>query len=243
MAGHPNGGYLQCILANGALAAASENGATHQHVTAMSTTFIGALELGPFEVVTEVRRVGRGASFVHVVFEQAGEVKTESLVTLGNLVEGSSVRYQDATAPKVAPLEECQHPTFGDARNIMHVVDLRLDPSCIGFWTGETSPRGEILGWTRLDDGEASWSPWSVLFAGDALPRRPSPLGSSGWVPTLQLTSYVRRIPLSEWLRIRQWAVVVADGLVDERCEMFDDDGQLVSSTSQLAMVRFPEAG
>ena len=78
------------------------------------------------------------------------------------------------------------------------------------------------------------------LFASDALPPATLPLGSSGWVPTLQLTSYVRRLPASEWLRARQKAIVIADGLVDERCELFDDDGTLVASSSQLAMVRLP---
>jgi acyl-CoA thioesterase len=35
-------------------------------------------------------------------------------------------------------------------------------------------------------------------------------------------------------------AVVIADGLVDERCELFDETGQMVASSSQLAMVRLP---
>jgi acyl-CoA thioesterase len=50
----------------------------------------------------------------------------------------------------------------------------------------------------------------------------------------------VRRPPTSEWLRARQWAVVVAEGLVDERCELFDDAGNLVASSTQVAMVRLP---
>ena len=79
-----------------------------------------------------------------------------------------------------------------------------------------------------------------MLFAGDALPPATLPLGSSGWVPTVQLTSYVRRVPKSEWLRGRRLAVVIADGLVDERCELFDETGQMVASSSQLAMVRLP---
>jgi acyl-CoA thioesterase len=54
------------------------------------------------------------------------------------------------------------------------------------------------------------------------------------------LTSYVRRAPTSEWLHGFQRAVVIADGLVDERCELFDDSGQLVASSTQLAMVRLP---
>jgi acyl-CoA thioesterase len=59
-------------------------------------------------------------------------------------------------------------------------------------------------------------------------------------VPTLQLTSYVHQIPVGEWLRARQWCVVITDGVVEERCEIFDARDQLVATSSQLAMVRFP---
>jgi acyl-coenzyme A thioesterase PaaI-like protein len=239
--GHPHGGYLQCVMASGALAAASDEGATHLHVTSISTNFVRALELGSADIRAEVRRVGRGASFVYAALYQDNVLGAESLVTLGTLHKESPIRYQDAEAPKVTPLKECRQSTGRDDINIMRVVDQRLDPSSTGWWSGEISLRGEVYGWLRLDDGDASWTPWSLLFAGDALPPATFPLGSSGWVPTLQLTSRVSRVPRGEWLRARQWAAVIADGLVDERCELFDETGELVASSSQVAMVRFPE--
>lgn len=239
-AGHPNGGYLQCVMANGALAAASEVGATHLHTTAITTNYSGAPEVGAAELHTEVRRVGRSVSFVHVTLEQGGQVMTESLVTLGTLHEDSTVRYMDATPPEMASIEECHQSTDDEEINMRKVADLRLDPSSTAWWNGERSERGEVRGWLKLNDGDASWDAWSMLFASDALPPATFPLGSSGWVPTLQLTSYIRRIPTSEWLRVRQWCVVVADGIVDERCELFDDRGELVASSTQLAMVRLP---
>lgn len=238
--GFPNGGYLQTLMANAALAAASAEGSSHVHATAITTNYIGAPAVGPGEVRTEVRRVGRGVSFVHATLVQDGVVTTESLVTTGTLREESEVRYRDAEVPAIAPLDECRRSTGSDEVNIMRVLDLRLDPGSTGWWNGELSERGDVRGWIRLDDGDASWSAWSLLFASDAMPPATFALGSSGWVPTLQLTSYVRRIPVGEWLRARQWCVVIADGLVDERCELFDERGELVASSSQVAMVRFP---
>jgi hypothetical protein len=239
--GRPNGGYLQCVMANAALAAASEQGAPHIHATAVTTNYIGSPEVGEAEVRVDVRRVGRGASFVHAALWQNGNVTTESLITLGTLEQESNLRYHDALPPIVAPREECHtsRPTNGEI-NIMSSAELLLDPSCVGWWTGSVSERAEIKGWIRLDDSVAQWDAWSVLFASDALPPATFPVGSSGWVPTLQLSSYVRSIPSSEWLRVRQWCVVIEDGLVDERCELFDDRDRLVASSSQLAMVRFP---
>ncbi len=238
--GHPHGGYLQCVMASGALAAASEEGATHLHATALTTNFVNATDPGAAELRVEVRRVGRGVSFTYVSLFQNDELAAESLVTLGTLRDDSKIRYQEAVMPVIDALEKCRQSTGSEEFNILRVLDLRLDPSCTGWWQGELSTQGEVRGWLRLDDGEASWDPWSLLFASDALPPATLPLGSSGWVPTLQLTSHVHRVPTSEWLRARQWAVVIADGLLDQRCELFDDTNQLVASSSQLAMVRLP---
>jgi acyl-coenzyme A thioesterase PaaI-like protein len=237
---HPHGGYLQCVVASAALAEASAHGSKHVHVSALTTNFVNAPTLGAAELRVELRKVGRSVSFVYVAMSQGGELTLESLVTLGTLRDESRVRYQAAPVPEIAPREVSRQSTGRDDINIMRVLELRLDPATSGWWEGQLSPLGEVRGWLRLDDGEASWDAWSLLFAADALPPATMPLGSSGWVPTLQLTSYIRRVPRSEWLRARQWVVSVADGLLDERCELFDDDGQLVVASSQLAMVRLP---
>lgn len=242
MGDRPNGGYLQCVLANAAVAAASAQGATHLHATAITTNYVGAPVVGPAEVHTEVRKVGRSVSFVHVTLLQDGRITNESLVTLGTLHDHAEPRYLDATPPELTPLDECRQSTGGEEINIMSVVDQRLDPSCAGWTIGHLSDKAEVKAWLKLNDGDAAWSVWSLLFASDAMPPATFPIGSSGWVPTLQLTSYIRQIPVGEWLRVRQWCVVISDDLVDERAELFDERGQLVASASQLAMVRFPQS-
>ncbi len=239
--GIPNGGYLQCVMANAAVAAASDEGASHLHATAATTNFVSPSVVGPATVATEVRRVGRSASFVHVTLSQEGVVTTESLVTVGTLRESARLRYQSSVAPVLAPVSECVELPAHESLSIHHLVDMRCDPDSPAWWNGEAGD-AQVVIWLRLADGGAPWNAWSVLFAADAVPPATLPLGSTGWVPTLQLTSYVRRIPASEWLRARQWCVVVADGLVDERCELFDDTGELVATSSQLAMVRFGQA-
>jgi hypothetical protein len=238
--GHPNGGYLQCLLANAALAAAGDEGSTHVHATAVTTNFVTAPNVGPVELRTSVRRVGRSVSFVHVELVQDSSVTTESLVTLGTLADDAAVRYLHASVPELAPLEACIARTVVEEIKLMHVVDFRLDPESATWLDGGHSDLAEVKGWLRLNDGAGVWDAWSLHFAGDGLPPATFPLGSSGWVPTLQLTSYVHQQPVGEWLRARQWCVVITDGVVEERCELFDARGQLVATSSQLAMVRFP---
>ena len=238
--GHPNGGYLQCLLANAALAAASDEGAAHVHTTAITTNYVIAPNVGPVELRTVVRRVGRSVSFVHVELVQDAIVTSESLVTLGALAGDATVRYRHPKVPELAPIDECVRRTAAEEIKLMGVVDLRLDPSCATWLDGERSDLAEVKGWLRLDDGVGVWDAWTLLFASDGLPPATFPLGSSGWVPTLQLTSYVHQVPVGEWLRARQWCVVITDGVVEERCELFDARDQLVATSSQLAMVRFP---
>jgi acyl-coenzyme A thioesterase PaaI-like protein len=240
VAGHPNGGYLQCLLANAALAAASDEGSPHVHATAVTTSYAIAPNVGPVELQTSVRRVGRSASFVHVELVQNDLVTSESLVALGTLSDNPSVRYLHASPPDVAPLDECIARTVVEEIKLMRVADFRLDPSSATWLDGVPSDLAEVKGWLRLGDGAGIWDAWTLLFASDGLPPATFPLGSSGWVPTLQLTSYVHQVPAGEWLRARQWCVVITDSVVEERCELFDERSQLVATSSQLAMVRFP---
>jgi acyl-CoA thioesterase len=240
--GKPNGGYLQCVLANAALAAASDEGSTHVHVTAITTNYSGAPAVGRAELHTDVRRVGRSVSFVHVALVQEGAVMCEALLTLGTIRDSVAVRYLDAPPPELAPLAQCVRRTVVEEIKLMRVVDFRLDPSSAVWLEGGRSEKGEVRGWLRLDDGASQWDAWSLLFASDGLPPATFPLGSSGWVPTLQLTSYVHAIPSGEWLKARQWCTIINDGRVEEHAELFDSTDVLVASSSQLALVRFPSA-
>lgn len=243
--GRPNGGYLQCIIARAALEEVQAAGSHHQHALAVSTNYVGSARSATLDVAVDVRRVGRGVSFVHVTLRDGDDVMTESVVTLGTLHEEAEPRYHDARVFTIAPLEECwsrKEFVTGQEINFGHSVELRMDPECCGWLRGEVSERAEVRGWLKLTDGEASWDPWSLLFASDASPPATFPIGSVGWVPTLQLSSYVRSVPVGEWLRVRQWCVVVQGDLADERCEIYDDRGRLVASASQLVMCRFPPA-
>jgi len=139
--------------------------------------------------------VGRGVSFVHVTMGQHGEITTEALVTLGVLHEGSKPRYVDAAPPTIAPRDDCRQSTGNDEVNIMRVVDQRLDPTNAAWWNGEISEQGDVRAWLRLNDGDDMWNALSLPLRCDAMPPATFPLGSSGWVPTLQFTTYVHRIP------------------------------------------------
>ena len=236
---HPHGGFLQCVVASAALAEVSAQGSAHLQVTALTTNFVNAPALGAVELSVQVRKMGRSVAFASVVMSQGGVTMLESLVTIGTLRDESLVRYQSAQPFDLPARTTSYVDPEAIGFSIRQTIEFQFDPATTSWWDGQRSSLGEVRGWLRLR-GERPWDPWSLLFATDAVPPATLPLGSSGWVPTLQLTSYVRRIPRGEWLRARQWVVSISDGLVDERCELFDDESQLVATSSQLAMVRLP---
>lgn len=240
--GRPNGGYLQCLLGAAALAAAQRRGSPHADVTGISTQYVGAAAGETLILRTTVQKVGRSVTFVRVAAFDGDQLTSESLVTLGR-VPSATPRYESATLFPLPPLDECVVAPSMASEDIRTTAEMRLDPACTQWMTGVVGKEAEVRAWVRLTDGSgATWDPWSLLFASDCLPPATFPIGSVGWVPTLQLSTYVRAVPRGEWLRARQWCQVVADGLADERCELFDEDDRLVAVASQLMMCRFPES-
>jgi hypothetical protein len=101
---------------------------------------------------------------------------------------------------------------------------------------------GELRAWLR-DDEHDTLDPIGLLFAADALPPATLGIVASGWVPTLDLTVYVRARPAAGPVRLRMRAQVIQDGFVDEVCEGWDSAGRLVLQSTQLAALRLPPRG
>ena len=66
---------------------------------------------------------------------------------------------------------------------------------------------------------------------------------AAGWVPTLDLTVYVRALPAPGPLRLRLRAQLIQDGFADLVCEGWDSDDRLVLQSTQLAALRLPDQG
>ncbi|BFU45110.1 thioesterase family protein [Krasilnikovia sp. MM14-A1004] len=237
----PNGGYLLAVLARAATSA--DPAAQHPHPLAASATYLAAPTVGPAVVEVTPLRTGRSASQLRARLVQGGQVCVEALFTLGRLDPEAEPRWADSPAVPLPPEDDCpvipvEPPGSGVKVNLMEVVEQRLDPAVLGFAFGQPSERAELRGWLRFLDGMAP-DPISLLFVADSFPPATFAIGSVGWVPTLELTVYVRAVPAPGPLRVRQIARLVEDGLVDEVCEVWDSRGRLVAQATQLAKVRF----
>lgn len=238
----PNGGYLLAVLARAAVATASTvEGLVHGHPVTSSAQYVAAPEAGPAEVHAEVLRRGRRLSQVRARLVQAGSVRVESVFTLGQLDAAAEPWWDDVPMPAFTPEAECVRNTSpgpgGVLLPITDRVEVRLDPQVTGFARGRPTGHGEVRGWMRFADGRSP-DPFGLLLAVDVLPPATFDLGTTGWVPTLSLTAYVRAVPAPGPLAVRQWARLVQSDLVDEGCDVWDSRGRLVAQATQLAAVR-----
>jgi hypothetical protein len=237
IAGKPNGGYLLGMLGRAAVLTGP-----HEHVIAASAHFLRPPEPGPVRVEVELLRAGRSASQFRTRLIQAEQPCIEGLITASTL-DADTKPYWTAGAPEAgtAPFAASQRlppvSPSGFSVAIMTQVDLRIEPDSLGFVRGEPSGRGELRGWLALPDNEP-FDPLSLVYAVDSFPPATFDVELSGWVPTLELTAYVRALPAPGPVRILHKAHLVDAQRVDEVCWVWDSTGRLVAHGTQLAGIR-----
>jgi hypothetical protein len=240
--GKPNGGYLMAVMARAVEAHLHSHGMNHPFPIAASAIYASVPDCGPAELTVEILRSGRSASQALVALTQGGATQVTGQFTFGGLDHDEAPRYETHDEIVVPPFGDCVRlPSVNPSGFHVGILDgseQRLDPATLGWASGGPTGHGELRGWVRFEDG-TDFDPFSLLFVGDCFPPATFNLGSVGWVPTLQLSVYVRALPAPGPLRVRQSITVVHGRLVDEVCHVIDSDGTLVAQATQLAQARF----
>jgi acyl-coenzyme A thioesterase PaaI-like protein len=240
----PHGGYLLATVARAAAEAANAvEGPDHPHVLSATAAYVGPPALGPAEVHSEVLRRGQGMSHVRARLNQEGAAKVEATFTLGRLETDARPWWGGEAAPAIAAgangaggVRRSSAPgPSGMPMPIMDRVEMVIDPATAGFAAGRPAGVGELRARLRFV-GDRAPDPLSLLYAVDSLPPATFDLaGTTGWVPTLSLTAYLRALPAPGPLVVRQRARLVESGTVDESCDVWDTRGRLVAQATQLA--------
>lgn len=237
VAGRPNGGYLLAMAARAAAAMAGR-----PHVIAASAHYLLSPDPGPVELEAEVLRAGQSATQVRVRLAQDGNPCVEALILAGEL-DPDAKPYWDKGGPQpgAARYEDCPRiPARGPAGlpvAIYDQVQARLDPEGLGFAAGRPSGSGELRGWLALPECEP-FDPFSLVYAADSFPPATLEIEVSGWVPTLELTVYVRALPVPGPVQILQRVHLIDGERADEECVVWDRAGRLVAQGRQLAAIR-----
>jgi hypothetical protein len=238
IADKPNGGYLLGMLGRAAVAATP-----HPHVLTASACYVRSPEPGPVEIEVDVLRAGRSASQVHARMLQDGQRTVEALLTTSTVPAADTKPYWTAGLPPLWPhgyTDSVRIPgrsPSGFRVAMADHVEVRIDPDTLGFAAGKPTGRGELRGWLALP-GDEPFDPLSLVFAVDAFPPGTFDVELSGWAPTLELTVYVRALPVPGPVRVLQRAQSIDGDRFDEACFVWDSAGRLVAQGTQLAGIR-----
>jgi acyl-CoA thioesterase len=233
LSGVPNGGFMMCY----ALRALADTAPPPDPLT-MTAHFLRPGRVGPVTVETELVKVGKRNATAAARVAQEGVEVVRALATFGRFADpdAGSPTIVASTPPELPPVDECLGQAAATAPAIAQRFDNRLDPATMGWAVGKPSGEMVIRGWMRLADGRDPDFLAMPLFA-DALPPPLFNAVTPGWVPTIELTVHFRARPAPGWLRAEFRTRLVSGGLLEEDGELWDESGQLVAMSRQLAVL------
>ncbi len=229
--GNGHGGTMQALAAQALLEATGRS-----DVITITGHFLAPGRAGAVDIRTEVLKQGRQFATARAVMTSDERTLLVVTATLGDLSSMSGPRLISIRPPELPAPEDClfdaEHaPRFASR------VDMRIHPEDVQYAEGKPTGVMQLRGWFRLRDGEAVDS-LGLVCAGDAFPPTIFNAGlPPAWTPTLEYTVHVRRLPAPGWLACWVRTNALDNGLLEEDCEIWDLDGNLVAMSRQLALL------
>ncbi len=235
--GVANGGYLMSIAAR-----AMSEAADGRLPVSVTGHFTRPVTTGPIEVTAEPIKVGRTFSTIRATMTAGGNTHLSLIGTLGDPRRpNAGTQYMGTGPPDIPQPEDCVRalPAL-DAPlppPLMAQFEERLHPDDAGPLDGKPSGVARIRGWLRLHDNEP-FDPFTPLLVADAFP--PAVFNANlplAWTPTVEMTTHIRSTPSTGWLRCQFTTRFVTGGFLEEDGEVWDETGQLVALSRQLALI------
>lgn len=230
---NPNGGYIMAILA-GAMTARSEKKA----MPLVTANYISRCKPGKAEIRLE--EISRSAQFnrFEVRLVQDGREKVRALGTFTDEKAEYAIDRYETGAPELMPAGSCIPVAESPKYTLFRNLDMRLDPASAVWLRGKTAEKSEQKGWVKFRDGR-NYDLLSLFLIADSIPPAIFvTYGPTAWVPTIELSTNIRTFPRTEWLRFILRTRFVTCGLMEADGEIWDDDGNLVSISRQIAQIR-----
>lgn len=229
--GKPNGGYILAAMLRGL---GEEMEADEPMVAAI--TYLASPETGAAELRTTALRRGRRVQTGEAALWEGDRHIAQLLASFGARTGGRTLEL--GTPPALPAPDDCLDPRMEDgalpAGSIFDRVDYRV-PNRPGWLDGKPSgdPTAEI--WQRLAGGrEIDLA--ALAFLCDAYAPPVLEIGEFMSM-TVQLTVHMHRRPVPGWIATRLTTRHVINGYHEEDCELWDEAGNLVAQSRQLAIL------
>ena len=230
-----DGGYLMAILAK-AMMQHSEMKAT----PIITANFLNRCEPGDAEILIEKMSASKQFNRFQGSLRQKGKEKIRAFGTFSDENRVCLLESCEASCPEIAELEKCLPVPEMPNYSLFSQLDVRLDPACTAWLSGKLSAKSESKGYIKFKESRAFDVP-SILLIADSFP--PAILSSQGmvaWVPTIELSVNVRKIPTTEWLKCSFRTRFITCGLLEEDGEIWDQKDELIAISRQIAQFRAP---
>ncbi len=232
-----HGGAMLALCANAARTAVAQPGV---EPIAVSGSFLWAPDPGALRVVTTIRKRGRRVSLVDVELNQGDRTAVRAVMTLAEPEHDvAPLLSVNPVVPLMTPdpppgLEPIGpgHP-MADIVHLAHGCDIRPSLTTMGPRADGGPPVIEY--WVRPKKGSPD-----VLFAllcGDVSAPVTFGVNRFGWAPTVQLTAYLRGMPVDGWLRVMCTTTQIGQEWFDEDHVVVDCEGRIIVQSRQLALV------
>jgi acyl-CoA thioesterase len=232
--GAANGGYLMAMAAR-----AMAEVADRPHPVTVTAHYLNPARPGPVTIDTDLVKTGKRFATVQARLNDPDRPLAAVQGTFGALQPSSALKRFEAGPPELPAPEDCVaiEPSDPFPPPLYAKVEVRLHPDDIPFLSD--SPRDpRIRGWFRLGDGEPV-DTFALLIAVDGFP--PAVFNANqlpAWTPTIELTTHIRAVPVSEgWLACAFTTRFITGGFLEEDGEVWDATGRLIAQSRQLALL------
>ena len=239
----PHGGYLMAIMHK-----ALTSILPHSTAISSSVQYLDRIDAKPFELEVETFKTSRGSSSGIVKLKQDNKICTTFTGTC------SDFEFMKGHNDLQKPL-----PDIFNSSDRKDYVKMNYDKISSGFTPSfiqqlECLIHPDHAWWNReLDidnkDNEARCSAFLEMeggtpdqfclsFYSDILPPVVcNKYGALGWIPTITLTTHIRKLPSTSVLYADFNATDINKGYFEQDCNIWDLDGNLVASSRQLTRI------
>ena len=236
----PHGGYLAAIIVRASLTKADRR----QKLRSVTIHYLRAGQQGAIQVDCDAVRQTRTSTTVRLTMVQDAAPIVVALATM--LAGRVSPEFDDVVMPDVPKADMTPVGKFQFRRGVSEFApafsnQLEYRP-CIGPEPLSGGAEAVAGGWLRLRDERPLDEPAAAVLVDGWWPAVWSRLCQLPRIPTVDLTIHFRQplpatnTPVLAVVRSK----AAAGGLIDEDCELWSPDGQLLVQSRQLAVLVAP---